>query len=351
MTKKPFPDVINLPVVIFRPFWSSFDFQVNLNHTPRPLWDLPWCSERFQSAPRSFTKHYCVPSSGSSVLFPALVPVQDLPACSFGFCLQLKYLKHLRTSAAVNRHSLNKTDWMSWTCVALWRLPLQLCFHSFCTWGLSRSLFLVFQRHLLTVTLKVYKARPSMTPLHLLPCVCFHTDKQHVCGSSKHKHIWAATREQQQQTPGVPLQPARADRWFSSLIASISLYRANKQLRQPHPRWRTYMLFLYLHLPPRPMGELASRCNPASPHTGYLLGACTRAGFSLQTTSTANIGSGQDVSFPRKSKPQPLPLSIPPPLRLHVSKLPNSVCGGFLHAHDTLTRWTATLRGEYEAGS
>lgn len=143
MTKKPFPDVINLPVVIFRPFLSSFDFQVNLNHTPRPLWDLPWCSERFQSAPRSFTKHYCVPSSGSSVLFPALVPVQDLPACSFGFCLQLKSLKHLRTSAAVNRHSLNKMDWMSWTCVALWRLPLQLCFHSFCTWGLSLSFFSV----------------------------------------------------------------------------------------------------------------------------------------------------------------------------------------------------------------
>lgn len=87
-----------------------------------------------------------------------------------------------------------------------------------------------------------------MTPLHLLPCVCFHTDKQHVCSSSKHKHIWAATREQQQQTPGVPLQPARADRWFSSLIASISLYRANKQLRQPHPRWRTYNFFIYTSL-------------------------------------------------------------------------------------------------------
>lgn len=143
MTKKPFPDVINLPVVIFRPFfvilWFSGEFEPYAQATVRP----PWCSERFQSAPRSFTKHYCVPSSGSSVLFPALVPVQDLPACSFGFCLQLKSLKHLRTSAAVNRHSLNKTDWMSWTCVALWRLPLQLCFHSFCTWGLSLSFFSV----------------------------------------------------------------------------------------------------------------------------------------------------------------------------------------------------------------
>lgn len=207
---------------------------------PRPLWDFPWCSEHFQSAPRSFTQHYCVSSSGSfgsgTGLFP---PVHSGSVSSW--------------SAAVNRQSLNKTE-LSWTCVPLWRLPLQLCFPSFCTWGLSRSLFLVFQRHLLTVTLKVYKARPSMTPLHLLPCVCFHTDKQHVCGSSKHKHIWAATREQQQQTPGVPLQPARADRWFLSLIASISLYRANKQLRRPHPLWRTYMLFLYLHLPPRPMG-------------------------------------------------------------------------------------------------